>query len=176
MILDSDTENSIEIYTLLADKNNHPVIIALRIDQKEQRPGRRNSEYVVNSIRSIYGKENHNTAINKLKTGYGRYINMKLAAFYETAFGVQFPGASSIKNSSNNIRIDESANVKPIFEKNQEKMRFSLKNGGNGLAHIEKRRGKKVKKWAGKLPLFFNFGLHFGLQTCKPSTRSKTIF
>ncbi|MBQ9788865.1 MAG: hypothetical protein IJW31_04640 [Lentisphaeria bacterium] len=117
MILDSDTENSIEIYTLLADKNNHPVIIALRIDQKEQRPGRQNSEYVVNSIRSIYGKENHNTAINKLKTGYGRYINMKLAALYETAFGVQFPGASSIKNSSNNIIIDESTNVKPVFEK-----------------------------------------------------------
>ena len=127
MVLDSDTENSIEIYTLLADKKNHPVMIALRIDQKEQRPGRRNSEYVVNSIRSIYGKENHNTAINKLKNGYGRYVNMKLAALYETAFGVQFPGASSIKNSSKYTIIDNPAKS----SKNQKNIRFSLNEGEN---------------------------------------------
>ena len=131
MVLDSDTKNSLEIYTLLADENNHPVMIALRLDEKEMRSGKKNTEYTVNSIRSIYGKENHNTAISRLQKGYGRYINMKLAALYETAFGVQFPGASSIKNSSKYIIIDESPDVKSENEKNQEKSGIFTSPGEN---------------------------------------------
>ncbi len=47
-------------------------------------------------------------------------MNMKIAAFYETAFGFQFPGASSIKNSSEYTIVNESPDVKSENEKNQE--------------------------------------------------------
>ena len=42
--------------------------------------------------------------------------------------------------AQNNININPlQADIKPEIEKNQKKLRFSLKNGGYGLAHIRKR-------------------------------------
>ena len=54
---------------------------------------------------------------------------------------------SAVRTLANFLRYDNSANknIKSEIEKNQKKLRFSLKNGEYGLAHIEKRRGKKVK-------------------------------
>ena len=122
MILDSDKDNSLEVYVELTDKNNKPVMIALRVDEKIEREGRRKSEYVVNSIRSVFGKDNENTPINRLRAGHGRYVNLQKATSWFTAFGVQFPVASEIQLVSPYTIIDLSQNTTPADEKSAKKM------------------------------------------------------
>ena len=121
MILDSNTENSLEIYVELTDRNNKPVMIALHLDQKMGREGKSKLEYLVHSIRSIYGKDNIRTPINRLLEGHGRYVNLKKGKSWFAAFGVQSPGASEIQLHSPYTIIVDSTEVKPDSEKNTEK-------------------------------------------------------
>jgi len=130
MVLDSNTENCLEIYTQLFDLNGKPVMVALALENKENIPGKRPREYVVNSIRSVYGKDNVNTIINRLRSGHGRYVNIKLADIWSRAAGVQFPGAGEINTCSAHIIIDSGDNASPESGKN-EKIRFSLAERSN---------------------------------------------
>ncbi|MBO5695231.1 MAG: hypothetical protein J6S98_07495, partial [Lentisphaeria bacterium] len=78
----------------------------------------KNKEYEirVNSIRSIYGKEHHNTPVNRLKDGKGLYVDMEKADSWRRAAGVQFPGAGDIRISNPNITL-VNENFKPQNEK-----------------------------------------------------------
>jgi len=123
MVLDSNTENSLEIYTQLFDRNGNPVLVALQLDAKESIPGKRANEYVVNSIRSVYGKENANTPVNRLLSGHGRYIHLKRFESWSRAAGVQFPGAGAINSLPHTI-IEGSENASENSEKSGRKLKL----------------------------------------------------
>ena len=137
MILDSNTENSLEIYVELKDRNNKPVMIALHLDQKIKPEGKRKSEYLVHSIRSIYGKDNIRTPINRLLGGHGRYIDLKKGKSWFAAFGVQSPGAHEIQLHSPFTIIADSAEVKSDSEKNTEKNPDSVVPGVEQSKQLE---------------------------------------
>ena len=92
-------------------------MVALSLDCRESIGGRRGGENVVNSIRSVYGKDHAKTPVNRLPDGHGRYVNTKPAATWSRAAGVQFPGAGEILSRSPPIIMDESENVKLFFRR-----------------------------------------------------------
>ena len=133
MVLESDKEGCVEIYTEIFDANNDPVLVALALDYGEMIQSK-NKEYEirVNSIRSIYGKEHHNTPVNRLKDGNGLYVDMKKADSWCRAAGVQFPGAGDIRISNPNITL-VNENFKP---QNENSSRFSI-FGEEGVRRME---------------------------------------
>ena len=111
MILDSNTENSLEVITMMFDENKKPVLTAIRLDVKE-------GHHHVHSIRSAYGKDNVNSLINKLKSGHGRYVNTKLAANWSLSVGGQFPGEVLLKSRCPHIIIENPDNSSAENQKN----------------------------------------------------------
>lgn len=122
MILDSNTENSLEIFVELTDRNNKPVMIALHLDQKIEPEGKRRQDYLVHSIRSVYGKDNIKTPINRLLEGHGRYVDLKKIKSWFAAFGVQSPGAHEIQLHSPYTIIVDSTEVKSVSAKISKKI------------------------------------------------------
>lgn len=119
MILDSNTDKSLEIITDLFDQNGKPVLLALRLDVEEE-------HHKVNSIRSVYGKDNVNTLINKLRDGRGRYVDMKRAADWSQSIGVQFPEEVLLKSRSPYIIIENGEKSSGFDTKNEKNLRFSI--------------------------------------------------
>ncbi len=119
MILDSNTDKSLEIITDLFDQNGKPVLLALRLDVEEE-------HHKVNSIRSVYGKDNVNTLINKLRDGRGRYVDMKRAADWSQSIGVQFPEEVLLKSRSPYIIIENGEKSSVGDTKSEKNLRFSI--------------------------------------------------
>ena len=119
MILDSNTDKSLEIITDLFDQNGKPVLLALRLDVEEE-------HHKVNSIRSVYGKDNVNTLINKLRDGRGRYVDMKRAADWSQSIGVQFPEEVLLKSRSPYIIIENGEKSSVDATKSEKNLRFSI--------------------------------------------------
>ena len=119
MILDSNTDKSLEIITDLFDQNGKPVLLALRLDVEEE-------HHKVNSIRSVYGKDNVNTLINKLRDGRGRYVDMKRAANWSQSIGVQFPEEVLLKSRSPYIIIENGEKSSVGATKSEKNLRFSI--------------------------------------------------
>ena len=119
MILDSNTDKSLEIITDLFDQNGKPVLLALRLDVEEE-------HHKVNSIRSVYGKDNVNTLINKLLDGRGRYVDMKRAANWSQSIRVQFPEEVLLKSRSPYIIIENGEKSSEGDTKSEKNLRFSI--------------------------------------------------
>jgi len=107
MVLESNSGDALEIYVDLYDQNNKPILVVLRLDVESSISGRNGEPYVVNSIRSIYGKDNVNTPINKIDQGYGRYVHLKRLEAWVRATGASTPSAGALKTSEYTI-IDKS--------------------------------------------------------------------
>ena len=134
MILDSNTENSLEVITQMFDENKKSVLTAIRLDMKE-------GHHHVHSIRSAYGKDNVNTLINKLKNGHGRYVNTKLAANWSLSVGVQFPGEVLLKSRCPHIIIENPDNSSA---ENQKNVNFPGNDGVDSTAKSPLGGGKIV--------------------------------
>lgn len=119
MILDSNTDKSLEIITDLFDQNGKPVLLALRLDVEEE-------HHKVNSIRSVYGKDNVNTLINKLLDGRGRYVDMERAANWSQSIRVQFPEEVLLKSRSPYIIIENGEKSSVDDTKSEKNLRFSI--------------------------------------------------
>ena len=150
MILDSNTENSLEVITQMFDENKKPVLVAIRLDVKE-------GHHHVHSIRSAYGKDNVNTLINKLKNGHGRYVNTKLAANWSLSVGVQFPGEVLLKSRCPHIIIEKSDNSSAESQKTG---KFQENDGGTIKFSI--RREEPPKKTRTGYKVFAMFKSHPG--------------
>ncbi len=110
MVFDSKTvPGDFVVMTEIVDKKGKTVVAAIHLSGKESR-------HKINLIASVYGKDNEKTFIDWLKSGLGRYVDMKKASAWAQSRGLYLPKEEQLRStqlrSSNKIIIKKDGKVK----------------------------------------------------------------
>ena len=105
MVFKGKTNNSLEILTMIKDHSGRSVMAVVQLDEFD-------NYHKINRIATIFGKDNANYYVNRLKNGEALYINEKRVHDWALSAQVQSLGDVFLKVNSVNTIIDKSESVK----------------------------------------------------------------
>ena len=137
MVLRGSWPNSLEILTILKDKNNRSVLAALQLNETDK-------YHTINRIATVFGKDKANYFLNKLAAGQGLYVNKKRALNWSLSAQVQSLRDVLLKVGSSNIIIDETDSASESQENTNTQFSFVPANNRNADIDVSKLSPEKV--------------------------------